>query len=81
MLVYTEKECLRFVIPLVHHVCSYHQSFNNQSWMGAVFRIVAPYTRTMCVRVHVCDLDGRYHASIYRKGMFAFCDPSGASCV
>ena len=36
MLVYTEKECLRFVIPLVHHVCSYHQSFNNQSWMGAV---------------------------------------------
>ena len=41
-------------------------------------RIVAPYTRTMCVRVHVCDLDGRYHASIYRKGMFAFCDPSGA---
>ena len=41
-------------------------------------RIVAPYTRTMCVRVHVCDLDGRYHTSIYRKGMFAFYDPSGA---
>ena len=26
-------------------------------------RIVAPYTRTMCVPVHVCDLDGRYHAN------------------
>ena len=38
-------------------------------------RIVAPYTRTMCVRVHVCDLDGRCHG---RKGMFAVCDPSGA---
>ena len=41
-------------------------------------RIVAPYTHMMCVHVYVCDLDGRYHASIYRKEMFAFCDPSGA---
>ena len=32
-------------------------------------RIVAPYTCTICVRVHVCDLD---RASIHRKGMFAF---------
>ena len=43
-------------------------------------RIVAPYTHMMCVHVYVCDLDGRYHATtcIYRKGMFAFFDPSGA---
>ena len=28
-------------------------------------RIVAPYTRSMCVRVH---LDGRYHANITQYG-------------